>query len=496
MTANPSSKKKFEDIIKHSEVLNQVVVDSTTMEELGRIEVLWMYPQINRVLGFVCKSGFLGSKKAAFKLPQLESTGHSGILVSGDGEPTVAAKVKQLESLIHSEVWSDSGEKVGQIIDCLFNYRSGVIVRYLLVPGRLAGITDGVYFLSPKAIKSFGQNRVLIDADAAANLKPYRKGWKYKLAEVRDTFKEEYVDEVTGELRSFAQKMQLFSKEAMHKVEHWGDRLRDETQIWIEQAKERGQAFYAKAKTSGQTIFDQIRTEGLSFNDHMQDTASRPDSEIPQDVTFPQDDVSGSTSAMEDYDRESWDDEWNDWEDEQDGSVEQQTTPQTDEWETQSAEEWDDWTDESESFEESNREQRETTASQRNKTNMSAPDASHSTVSQEESPNLHRPLDIWDDDWVDEDNTVYPTQSTSLSVESIDADLANADSTHPTSIETISVEAVSVDEPPTTASPEETIEDPQNLDSPDHHGEASQAKSASPMAPPTRPDEDDDDPWI
>jgi len=93
-------------------MLNQAAFDAVTMEELGRIEVLWMYPQINRVLGFVGKSGFLGNKKTAFKLPQLESIGSDGILVKGEGEPTVAAKVNQLESLIHSEVWSDSGEKV------------------------------------------------------------------------------------------------------------------------------------------------------------------------------------------------------------------------------------------------------------------------------------------------------------------------------------------------------------------------------------------------
>ncbi len=318
MTDSSANAKKFENIIKQSEVINQTLFDAVTMEELGRIEVLWMYPQINRVLGFVSKSGFLGTKKAAFKLPQLESIGTNGILVKGEGEPTVAAKVKQLESLIHSEVWSESGDRIGYIIDCLFNYRSGVIVRYLMVPSRLGSITEGVYFLSPKAIKSFGRQRVLIYADAAETLKPYRKGWKYKLADARDTFREEYVNEVRGELSALAQKVQGFSKDAMNRVEHWGDRLRDETQVLIEQAKERSQAFYEKARASGQSIFDQIRTEGLSFNDHMQNMTSRVDSDFSQNVTFPEGDDAEVSATTDAYHHESWDDDWNDWEEEQD----------------------------------------------------------------------------------------------------------------------------------------------------------------------------------
>lgn len=321
-TTNPSAKrKKFENIIKQRDVINQTVFDSVTMEELGRVEVLWMYPQINRVLGFVCKSGFLGSKKAAFKLPQLESIGANGILVNGEGEPTVAAKVKQLESLIHSEVWSESGDRMGYIVDCLFNYRSGVIVRYLMVPSRLGGITDGVYFLSPKSIKSFGRQRVLIYADAAEHLKPYRKGWKYKLTEVRDTVRDDYVNEIRGELRSFAQQIQGFSKDAMSRVEGWGDRLRTETQTFFEQAKEQGHAFYAKARTSGQAIFDHIRTEGLSFNDHMQDTASRSDEDFSQNITFPDEEDAHAASVAQDYDRDTWDEGWNDWEEEQDNET-------------------------------------------------------------------------------------------------------------------------------------------------------------------------------
>ncbi len=51
MTTQPES-------IKQSELLNQLVLNRDTMEELGRIEVLWMYAPSHRVLGFIAKSGF------------------------------------------------------------------------------------------------------------------------------------------------------------------------------------------------------------------------------------------------------------------------------------------------------------------------------------------------------------------------------------------------------------------------------------------------------
>lgn len=415
------------------------------MDEVGRIDVLWMYPQINRVLGFVCKSGFLGSKKTAFKLPQLKSTGEDGVLVTGEGEPTVAAKVKQLESLIQSEVWTDSGEKIGYIIDCLFNYRSGVIVRYLMIPGRLASITDGVYFLPPKAIQSFGQNRVLISADIAENLKPYRKGWKYKLAEMRAAFKEEYVEEVTGDLRSFAQQMQVFSKEAMHTMETWGDRLRDETQGWVEQAKERGQALVEKAKTSGQTIFNRIRTEGVSFNEHIQDAVARTQSDVSQNVTFPHEEEE-SDSGTEDYDRETWDDDWNDWEEQQDSSASQDLDTEWDDdtdWEDAPERhqpdvgnsgvvenEWSD--DQTEEVGEEVAALGETNEGDRPSVqNESVP---HESVPHESVHNHHTAPDVWDDDWGDDNDDVSnspdsvkdtpkkPNESASVLVDEDDTD--------------------------------------------------------------------------
>ncbi len=63
------------EVILHSALLHQLVLDRATMEEVGRIEAVWMYVPAHRVLGFICKAGFLGRQKFAFNLSQLHAIG-------------------------------------------------------------------------------------------------------------------------------------------------------------------------------------------------------------------------------------------------------------------------------------------------------------------------------------------------------------------------------------------------------------------------------------
>lgn len=305
-----TTQKKFEDIVKQSDLVNQTVYDSDTMDELGRVEVLWMFPQVNRVLGFVCRSGLLGRQKTAFKLSQLVAVGQNSILVDGDGEPTVADKVQKLESLVHREVWSDAGEPVGYITDCLFNYRSGVIVRYLMAKRRFNTFTDDIYFLPPKAIKSFGSQRVLVDQNVVPTLKPYRHGLKSKLALARETVQTEYIDEWKAELQTLVQQVQTFSQGALQKVERLSDRLRQETRTFVEQAK----SSVEQAKSSGQTWAEQLRTEsqnlGQTFSESFQEFTTRTETERSHASDEELDDQVISESAVSRDVDLAWDDQW------------------------------------------------------------------------------------------------------------------------------------------------------------------------------------------
>lgn len=267
------------EIIRQSEMLNQLVLQRNTMEELGRIEVMWAYLPSHRVLGFVCKSGFMGVNKAAFKLSQIVAFGENGILTHSQPEETTAEKVNKLESIINCEVWSDTGNKIGKVVDFLFNVRSGEITEYLFVSNGWSGITGEVYLLPPKYILNPGNKRLLVSESAIQSFKLHREGIKQKLFKVREVVREDYT-QATQELRSFTQQAQSatqkatgrfrnlaeqareraqnLSQQARETVQNLGEQLKEEAQTIAEQAKERSQTLAEQLKERSQTLSRQV----------------------------------------------------------------------------------------------------------------------------------------------------------------------------------------------------------------------------------------------
>ncbi len=267
--------------IRHSELLNQLVIDRTTMEELGQIEVVWMYPQVHRVLGFVCHSGFLGKQKAAFKLKQITALGENSVLVTAKPTETDAERVRQLESLIHCEVWSDQGNRVGQIIDFVFDLETGEIHHYLLVAGRLAALTDGIYQLPPRKIMSLGRKRVLIAEATIARLDLYQSGIKQTLTKTGEWLKGD-LEQVTEELQAWRQEVQAKTQQVGSKLQGWMSRVKRSTQDWtqqtLSQAKQFGetvqeetQTIAEQAKQRSQTWVEQVKESGQTWQQRLND---------------------------------------------------------------------------------------------------------------------------------------------------------------------------------------------------------------------------------
>lgn len=261
--ANPS------DILQYRDLLNQLVLDSQTMAELGRVETLWMYPQRNRVLGVVCRPRRFGSGRLVFKLTQMQG-GQNSLLMTGDPEPTVAAKVQQLESLIGQEVWSDRGERVGKIVDCLFNPENGVILRYLLVSSPWASITDGTYLLSPKRIISFSAKRTLISADAADSLEGYEPGLRQRLAQIREMLKEDYVDSVARELQTLSSQMQSQLQTMAQKAQGQVEQAQGQMETLLQRTRERAKTFSEEFSQEAQGVMHQIQTEAQAVTQRVE----------------------------------------------------------------------------------------------------------------------------------------------------------------------------------------------------------------------------------
>lgn len=242
--------------VRQSELLNQLVLDRDTMEELGRVELLWMYPQAHRVLGFICKSGLLGGKKSAFKLAQVVALGANGVLTHSQPEATDADRVNRLESLLQHEVWSDQGNRVGKITDCLFDLQTGNITHYLFVSSGWTGILGEVYQLAPEQIVSVGKTRVLVAEAASSHFALYRPGLRQKLTEVGEYLK----TEASQEWRSLNQRAEALTEETK-------ERLQDLTA----QTRERASRLSQETREQVKGLNDQLQEGGQSWIDRLKD---------------------------------------------------------------------------------------------------------------------------------------------------------------------------------------------------------------------------------
>lgn len=253
------------EIVQQSELLNQLVIDRDTLEELGRVEVLWMYPPSHQVLGFICRSGWLGSKKFAFKLDQIQALGANGILTNSPPEPTDTKRVSQLESLLQHEVWSDGGNRLGKITDLLFHYRTGEITHYLFVSNGWTGITGELYQLPAQQILSAGERRVLVSEVAASQFEVYREGLRQKIVEVSEFLK----DEATQEWRSLTKRAEGLTGETKERLTELTEQAKERAQKLSEVAKAKAetlnekleppQSWVEQLKDKGQTVAQQFR---------------------------------------------------------------------------------------------------------------------------------------------------------------------------------------------------------------------------------------------
>jgi len=258
------------EVIRRSELLNQLVLDRNSLEELGRVEVLWMHPPKHQVLGFVCKSGFLGAKKSAFKLAQISTLGANGILTQAQPEETDADQVRKLESVVSHEIWSDAGNKIGKITDYLFNLRTGAITQYLFVSSGWGGIAGDVYQLPPTQILSVGSKRVLVSEAAAHQCVLYREGIKQKLTKAGGVLKEDY-EQATQELRSLTQRAQSATGEAKERLQILAEQARERAHFLSQQAKQRAQTLSEQLKTESQTIAQQAKEKSQTLADQLKE---------------------------------------------------------------------------------------------------------------------------------------------------------------------------------------------------------------------------------
>lgn len=217
-----------QSVIKQSQLINLLVLDRRTAEELGRVDHLWLDPQIHRVIGLTCKSGILGSSRQGVTWRQIDSFGEDSILVNiNPDEFANPEKPDEVYSLIGHGVWTDTGSKVGKLVDYLIVPRTGAVVNYLFASSGWRGMLDGLYILPISKIQSIGSKRLIVEEATFQEPQFYSEGLNQKVGQFKEFFKTD-LEETKRHLNSLTRGAQSIAEQAKDKAKELGDRAKEQ----------------------------------------------------------------------------------------------------------------------------------------------------------------------------------------------------------------------------------------------------------------------------
>ena len=241
--------------IQYSQLLNQLVIDYDTTEEVGQVEQLLVDVKTHQVEGIVCKSGFLGRHKRAFGWVQIETIGQDSILVKLLGSPE-SDKLETAQVMVGHEVWTDAGDRIGHLVDYCIHPQTGAVLAYLFAAEGLRGIAEGVYRLSPDAIISAGRKRIMAEKTALETAEQFAPGFNQKAATAFEFLKTDYA------------KTQQDWTEAVSGVQTIAEQLQTQRQKISSQAKDKladvASQFQGKTRQVGDQVQDtlfELRTQ-------------------------------------------------------------------------------------------------------------------------------------------------------------------------------------------------------------------------------------------
>ncbi len=220
-------------IVDRHTLLNRLVLDRRTTDEIGRVDRLWMDPQTHRVIAVGCKTGWLGRDRRCFSWQQIETVGGDSILVNFSDVPEYELP-STAEVAIGNELWTDAGNAAGRIADYRIEIKTGQIVEYLFAARGLRGIAEGIFQLKASAVESMGRKRAIAKDDAVQNAPQYAEGLGQKLDRAAEFFKEDYT-KTSDNWQAFGQGAQKFAQQFKKTAQQAGDRAKEQ----FESAKER-----------------------------------------------------------------------------------------------------------------------------------------------------------------------------------------------------------------------------------------------------------------
>ncbi|MEO1126142.1 MAG: PRC-barrel domain-containing protein [Cyanobacteria bacterium J06635_15] len=200
-----------DNAIRQSQLLNRLVIDYDTTEEVGHVDQVLVDVKAHQVEALVCKvTGLFNRDRSTFAWVQLHNIGRDSILVRGQGGAG-SEKLAAAQPMMGLEVWTDAGNQVGRLVDYLIDPETGAVRAYLFASDRFRGITEGVLQLFPKDVISAGRKRIMVTETAADEAEHLTGGIA---TEATEFFKEDYAktkedwESALGSTKAIAEKFQ------------------------------------------------------------------------------------------------------------------------------------------------------------------------------------------------------------------------------------------------------------------------------------------------
>lgn len=156
-----------------SDLINRLAINLDTAEEIGPITEIWVNGHTHQVRGVGCNAGgLLNRQSRRFLWAQVGSVGRDGVVVKAGAQvEAIDEHLQDCLPLGEVELWSDHGDRVGQLTDYRFDPATGNILQYLFVPEAASALAPGLYALAPVAVISTGRRRMMAE-DAALSAAP------------------------------------------------------------------------------------------------------------------------------------------------------------------------------------------------------------------------------------------------------------------------------------------------------------------------------------
>ena len=276
-------------VIRQGELVGRQIMAYETTEEVGTVEHLLVEVKRARVIGLVCKTAGLLPRRQSISWSQLVNIGRDRLVIHTEAAPTlVSANEAQLaaaQDMSGLEVWTDGGDRIGQVVDFCLDQATGDVQQYLFAlqdsieEAAESAVEAGVvYAIAPSALISAGRKRMMIAEEDAHRARPY--GQPLPLNAVKPsgsaTVRPETLPELPTDLSELVHKgqsligrvadraKQFTSEQLAHQDLVDADSLPDITeqlQAKTRQVKHQMQEQFERAKAKAQDQLDNRRLE-------------------------------------------------------------------------------------------------------------------------------------------------------------------------------------------------------------------------------------------